>query len=1434
MKRKIANLLICTVLSICAICMIAQAKEDNFVDINGLYDPVDFSFNGDKVSFDSLERECILFLASYEAGELVDAVCRPLELSYEYFEVFASELGLDITNADTVEAFILSDTYTLRPCCESKRISLLAEDARDAYLFVYNDGSMNNGLALSTNKGAPRDNIVSGWLFDNRGGTARSSISQTINGVTDISTPQGSALIREFNEISDAGITAEFSAVVVGEKNSIEFRDRDGEAAYKIRNNGNEWEILGADGEYAYLVDKDNVGSEKFRIVLDFMSGKSITYINDVNVGEHDLLSDNTVNFRFAIDEAGKGVIIPKKITMTANYGIYENFDTFGIEDVYGWTSSEGSLVSSGELVVPAESTVSKTFSPIGVKYAADMLAIFPENENVSIKIMNNNTPAVELSSKNGVLYANGEEIYNLTENMWYRLRVEADPGNKTADIIVNGRTLGTVKLRMSSPVNNFEITSESGNARFDDIRLFAVLDHEDYVPEPEAKADFSDWIVAINVCSLWRDDSQHYGWAYITPYDENRPVLGYYDEGSPESADWEIKYMVEHGIDVQAFCWYADVSTGPLKRPRLSHQLHEGYQLAKYDSYMKYCLIWEAASGNRFNSEQFRNYVIPYWFENYFLDENYFVIDNKPVLHVYAISSVVGDKMFGSVENAAAELAYLEEVAQQYGFDGMLYVSNGTIADLDALGIDAYAAYHWGATGYTYETNVERNIQLAEQAITDTNGSVYVIPTISVGYNDYAWRSYKEPLMEVEDYDACHNWVKDTYIPTYAQSGTWQEKMVWLSTWNEYGEGTYVMPAEDLHGFGYLDVLRSKYTDLGDNHTDSVPTAEQGKRIQYMYPQYARHLRRQGNFVSTGSAQEVIKTVALTSGKVSQAGVSNFTIADGMVSGTSNRTDFSLYFSDAENVDISGVDAIRVRIKVPNGSKMKFYYATETSPSLGEDKAVTVTANTNSINDYLFYLGNKDSFNGTLTKLRLDPTDGENVYFELYSVEFLNAREQLVINNCKINSVIDPEEMNGEMLFPYDPETGVNYIMHSFIHWNHDEKILTIEANDHKVVYTVGKSTFNVDGVEEDLGYKLYQKDGLPMISYKTLADALGYTFRKEDYSYIVETPEIDLYNSVINDDYWEFDNYDSHGFASNSSDLMVNDGYKRLDNTDTKNRDLNMTKAFEEGIPAAKYSSIEVHMKHAYSGNPGTLSVYFITNFDGTWNEKKRVGTRLGTNDSGEEYVTYTIDTSSNQNWYGLITSIRVDPFDAIGYAEIDYIKLVENPEYDEETAEDFFGIVNGNAQNTVINTFYPAGGATITIEADESEPGNYVYRVTGKRGKAWTYIQHNYPFENGNTYKVSFRARAIGDSDENEVDIRLKPNMQYPDDSASSGIHHELGTVILPSDGSWVYYEKEFTVLEMTQAKDRKFSCYADPPSDTTSASFEIDDIVLKCIV
>ncbi len=1449
MKRRLTVTLLGVVAAVLACMTLAYAQndesaelsysDDSFVDIGDLFLDIEFTLDENKVSFpEGIYRKCILFAASYADGKLIDVKHSDMKASSGRIEVLFEDMGLDITGADMIKAMLLSDTQKLTPCSYCRTVNLVGTDVHEAYMFVYSDGTMDNGLTGDNR--SVRENIPSGWVLDNRGGAARVNIEHSISGVTDISTTQGSALIREFNKINEGRITAEFSADFSGNGICMEFRDESDFPAYRIRFDEGSWYILGSDGEYTHLADNDNTDSQKFRIYLDFVSGKSETYIDDVYCGEHALLSDNTVNFRFAIDREGIGTINPGKITMTANYGVFENFDTFGIEEAYGWETQGDASVSDGEIVLPGESRVTKSFSEIGTKYAVDMLAIFPENENVSIRIKNGNAVAVELKNDGGVLCANGIPVYEkLTANMWYRLRIEADPTMGQAEILVNARTPKIVPLRNSGAVDTLDISSESGNARIDEIEIKPIIDYEDYVPEPSAKADLDDYIVVTNVCSLWKDDSTHFGWAVITPYDENKPVLGYYDEGSPESADWEIKFMVEHGIDAQAFCWYAGgVQEGPIKTPRLSSQLHDGYQLSRYEDYMKYCIIWEA-SGTKFKPEQFRNYVIPYWFENYFLDENYLVIDNRLVLYVYSINTIVSDKMFGTEQQTKIELEYLEEVAREHGFDGMLYVSNGDIVTLANVGIDASAAYHWGATGYTYETNVSKNLEGAEKAV--ETGTVYQIPTISVGYSDFAWRNMKMPLMSLSDYDKCHDWVKNTYIPEYAKASTWQEKLVWLSTWNEYGEGTYIMPAEALHGFGYLDVLRDNYTSLKSSHTDVVPTQAQGKRIQYLYPQYARLLRYQGDHTPfleetvtiDGCEYVSVKKLSLTSENVKKSGVENLTVTDGVVSGTSSSADFQVYFEDAMGTDISNVDTIRVRMKVPKNCEMQIFYSTEEDKVLNEVKSIRTKADTSEIRDYMFNLNGKQGWSGKLGQLRIDPATGVGIDFEIYEVELLDARQGLIINNQRIKSVIQPELMGDEYLFPYDPETAVNYIMHSLINWNHEQKILTIEANNHKVVYTVGKNTYTVDGEEKALGYTLYQTDGLPMLSYKTLAEALGFTFRKASHNYIVETPEIELYSdeTLGKTNIWEFNYYTTGGWSGNNAKLLTNDGYITLDNTRTNNKDPNITKHFDESlVPAAKYSAVEVRMKYECNSYPGDLSVYFTTGFDTVWNEKKRVSCSLPGRNTGGEYQTFTIDVSSNESWYGYIKSIRVDPFNAIGYAEIDYIKLIENPDYDEETAEDFSGIINGDAEREGVKTFY-SNNATVTIEEDSANPDNHVYRFIGAQKKSWTYAIHVYPFKSGKTYKISFDARAISDSNGDPTDLRLSVNIQYA--GADGNTNHVIGGITLPADGEWRHYEKEYTVKDMKSTAESKFSCYIEPPSETTSGSFELDNVVINLL-
>ena len=119
---------------------------------------------------------------------------------------------------------------------------------------------------------------------------------------------------------------------------------------------------------------------------------------------------------------------------------------------------------------------------------------------------------------------------------------------------------------------------------------IFYIYDYADYCPVPN-KVESPDYTLIMSVCSLWREGT-HYGWDYVSPWDETTPVLGYYDEGIPETADWEIKYMVEHGIDFQSFCWYPDKKDAPFKNLECRYHLHDGFMNAEYSHMMKYCLI--------------------------------------------------------------------------------------------------------------------------------------------------------------------------------------------------------------------------------------------------------------------------------------------------------------------------------------------------------------------------------------------------------------------------------------------------------------------------------------------------------------------------------------------------------------------------------------------------------------------------------------------------------------------------------------------------------------------------------------------------------------------------------------------------------------------------------------------------------------------------
>ncbi len=1316
--------------------------------------------------------------------------------------------------------------------------------ARDAYQLIHNGDSYFNGV-VNGKPNAIHESLTSGWILDNRGGTPRLNIETEIKFLQDISKTDGVALIREVNKTEGEKLVADFQCLAGGNGAYVEFRDEDGNSVYQIKVVDGKWSVLTKDGKYSPLEAASTAEKDSFRVYLDQKTGVAETIINGKSFGKSELLSDNILNFRFAVDEKSVTTITPGKINVVANYGVYENFEFDRFDEAYGWSSANANVNEEQELVLSGKANATKKFDAIDIKYISEILSIFPEGETAGYRIKSGNTVAVELKSENGKLYANGKVVYEkLTKNMWYRLRVEANPSAGKADIVVNGRTMGTVSLNTVNPVDTLEIFSENGNAKFDNITVYNNVDHYDYVARPEAKADFSDYIVGMNVCSLWKNNATHFGWACITPYDENRPVLGYYDEGNPETADWEIKFMVEHGIDVQAFCWYNDSVTGPVKEPRNRYQLHDAYQHSKYEDYMKYCLILELAS-RPFNAEKFREHVVPYLFENYFLDENYFTLDNKIVIDMFAANALAGSSYFGSVENAKKEMAYLDEVAKSYGFDGVIFIANDDVQLLEKLGIGARAAYHWDSIGYQFEAT--KNIN---EAANKVSNSVYQIPTISVGFNDLAWMGGRKPLMSVEDYDKSFEWVKNEYIPKNAEKGTWQEKLVWLSTWNEYGEGTYISPS-GLNEFGYLDVLRKHFTNLPASHEDELPTEKQATRINREYPQYARLLRREQTLPGDNAFEneyEVVHRFEFDETNSSTSGCENVSYSENGLTATSTRVDFQAFLSGiSHGVDIDDISTVRIYMQTPAGSKVEVFYCTAANPGEAQSRSLATVAPTSEMTAYDFNFNSQSYWKGKLTKLRIDPANANGTTFTVKAVELLKnktAAERadleanggtLYVNGIEINSAVPGEKKGDEILFPFDADTSLQNIMHAFLTWRKDAGTLKLESNGHTAVFTVGSDKYTADGKEKSLGYTLYTLDGLPMLSFKALSDALGFTYKAEGDKVYVDTPYKYIYDAMNNrkEAEWSFNGYDSEDWKTATCDFSYNGEYLRMDNSGRDVDNINMENHSAK-FPAAKYPTLEIRMRHKYEkdGDPSNIALYFITDVDKKWNEAKAIRTKTHqSKDTNGEWVTYTIDVSSLATWTSKIEAIRIDPFDGFGYAEIDYIKFIEDPEYvriEELKAKE--GIVNGDAEEPSINTF-TSGNSEISIVEDPTNKNNHAYLVTGAQKKSWSYFIHDYPLEKGQFYKISADFMAVSDSDGNKVPLSIACNIKYNEIGAKDGNAHVISVTKVPNDGKWVHYEKEFAVNDMLNEDVMAVSFYADPPSETTSGTYLIDNIKVE---
>ena len=916
-------------------------------------------------------------------------------------------------NITRAEAAAIINRVALPENRLNKTLDKISDD--DAYLLV----------TTATFNGS-KEGINSGWVLDNRGGSPRSSLTATYGSLVDISTEAGTAMIREINKTTTGVLRLSTSlATSGGDGVYLEYRNDADESVYRIEIVDGVWKILNADGTYTTIYEITEADRNfSFLIYVDLDNNRSTTYINETLCGTHPLLTSgdktNILNFRFATTEKSTATVALSPTYIDVNYAVRENLDT-----KKGWVKSDGSVTDKLEKDVSAV----RSFNPVSGNVIAEMYFLLPKAESITYSLRSGAKNLVTFTTDDKNFYANGEKVYeNYYANLYYRLRVEADTDSQKAVIKINGRNVGEVPFaEAATSADNLFISNASETVpTLNSFCVFRKWEREDYVPKPTVPKGEEKYTVGMNVCSLW-NNGEHFGWSCISPFDDPHPVLGYYDERNPETADWEIKYLVEHGIDFGAYCVYFNSTSGP---QNLGHNhLYDGFMNAEYSDMSKFCVIWETANASSPGSfEAWKNDYVPYFIENFFKDPRHIVIDNKPVLCVFGADKIA-ERLGGGNDKVKQCFDYLEEEVKKIGFDGMIYLVCGTSSQAAAnMGFDGCYAYNWGNNGYQLNVNTNSILGSAKQ------GSVYTVPTISVGFNSIPWHGERFPMMSKEDFAAAQKWVKDEYFPNYPKE-KWQENFVMLSTWNEYGEGTYIMPTTDEKGFQYLDVLREAYTDeKADASVNTVPNEAQLARINRLYPQYRRLLRKEGYYTEKvdESALEVVSSIEY--GKVADKELHVWSFKEGYtkdengVTGTSSGTDPILQIDDIGfEVDLSKVSAIRVTAKIPKGHNMQLFFTTEAGSKWTEAQARTLTTDSDDMKQYLFVMSDCPNWTGDLIGLRFDPCSVADVEMTIKSVEFMAAPEKaskdMTINGLTFEMKLPYQTAeNGDVLVPFDP----------------------------------------------------------------------------------------------------------------------------------------------------------------------------------------------------------------------------------------------------------------------------------------------------------------------------------------------------------------------------------------------------------------------------
>ncbi len=1269
--------------------------------------------------------------------------------------------------------------------------------------------------------------LASGWNYEDMNSMMVNGDNTTDNSLSD-SNEEGRVAIHRDVTVQTKGVVKVSSVFTVSENKGarIFFTDLDGTQLFEVALLDGKYVAIG-DKEYAIDNAVSPISATKvIYFELDLDNDKALVVIDGKEAGTFGMnaAAKNLARMSYATTDKDKLLYSIQQTHMYVNYDVNNDFliDTVG-EKPYSWNVTGDVTVQAmnsdwdkNSVKMNGKASAGKKFEAVDGKFVYETFVLPTQTADGAVVLKNGDKTALKVDIKNGQFMYDGTVLRAYDSRVWHLIRVEADTESDKAVIKINNKKMLDVAFT-EDKFDGIEIVNNNDDALwFDDVQVYNVFDYADYVPTPVSVND-DEWLVGMSVCSLWREGT-HYGWDCISPYEEITPVLGFYDEGLPEVADWEIKFLVEHGFDFQHYCWYGRYVTDPCKETQLSDAIIDGYMNAKYSDMMDMMIMWENNSSKTKNDKAFYESVWPYWCEWFFSDSRYLTIDNKPVITIYQYQQFIDT--FGGVAEAKEAVKFMNEDIKRYGYDGIILLACGQFVNVNAedfktmrdIGFDARVNYSFGEEAYKPDYQKKKMTDCYNQ-----NG-LSLVPCIGVGFNDIGWTEGRTPLITPEDMVTVAKWAKDEYMPLIdaKEEQDWMSKFVFYTTWNEFGEGHYIFPS-NTHKFGYVDANRAVFSSVaGTNdakHFDVEPTLNQKARLGYLYPARQTPMRRT-QYISSNSAvennipiitwdfekEEDVKkwNIQMNCDKfeydpVEKALFANASTNDGAI-GTVN--------ADYNIVDADKAKYLHVKIKYEKGTSPKFqmFFVHDYEETWTADKCLNpnmAIIGDGEYHDYYIDISKNVKWNGLVKDFRFDPMSYAGKFW-VKKIEFLSDKTvgTFVMDVDGTERAFGKEftkKAGDEIFVGGNPSEGFYSLLNLYTEYNLVNGTLDLYgANGSKISFVVGSDVAKVDGKDVKLGMAIERVDGLVLVPVKLICDTFGYEYTVDGDLMKVKVRDIDFDDILAARVPFSYEFEipgDTEGWVPSAAKGNVVNGCFTLTadpvshgvtgyDAQISNKSINMT--------AKYYNEIQLRIRPTFLDESqmntaqGNISIYFTTDKDTTADEKKTFKIKWAdmTLDA-QGFYTVAVKTASNANWESTITSLRFDPSNLGGMFEIDYLRFVADEEtkalIEEENRKNAenqaklmavdegapFFIANADAEdlastaNLRPNPNPKNGESAVTIVEDDLRAGNHAYLVVpGTYKKTWTYFRAKTRFLPGKTYNVEFDFRLLTDQHGNDA--------------------------------------------------------------------------------